>query len=216
MGKYNYITRKVVGDIYTSLKDGYRYFENDTNNTADINVGDYDDQKSGLEFYLQLQVEFDRRFSKNILVDGCAFTDDDDYPMVIIKVGMAKEHRYTKLSELYPELRDVVRHELEHLTQRGMTQKVGKECRNNDKIREKIMRDELPQYRYFTLEDEVDANIHGLYSKAKVLKKPFQIVIDTYLDNLIDKNIIEKDDRKKIYKVWKKRIPKIGGIPKLK
>jgi hypothetical protein len=62
----------------------------------------------------------------------------------------------------------------------------------------------------------VDANIHGLYSKAKTLKKPYQTVVDDYLDSLVNDEIITPKNRELIYKTWKMRIPKIGGIPTLK
>jgi hypothetical protein len=55
-----------------------------------------------------------------------------------------------------------------------------------------------------------------LYSKAKTLKKPYQDVVDDYLDSLVDDGIINPITRKKIYTAWKVRIPKIGGIPNLK
>jgi len=55
-----------------------------------------------------------------------------------------------------------------------------------------------------------------LYSKAKTMKQPYQKVVDDYLDSLVDDGIISKKNRELIYKTWKKRIPKIGGIPTLK
>jgi hypothetical protein len=41
-------------------------------------------------------------------------------------------------------------------------------------------------------------------------------VVDDYLDSLVDDNIITLPNRSLIYKTWKARIPKIGGIPNLK
>jgi hypothetical protein len=41
-------------------------------------------------------------------------------------------------------------------------------------------------------------------------------VVDDYLDDLVNDTIITPENRELIYKTWKKRIPKIGGIPKLK
>ena len=83
-------------------------------------------------------------------------------------------------------------------------------------MRGKIRGDEKLYYKYFLLPKEVDANIHGLYSKAKTMKKPYQDVVDDYLDSLVDDGIITTPNRKLIYKTWKARIPKIGGLPKLK
>jgi len=55
-----------------------------------------------------------------------------------------------------------------------------------------------------------------LYSKAKTTKQPYQKVVDNYLNSLVDDEIITQKNRDLIYKTWKRRIPKIGGIPTLK
>ena len=217
MGRYNSITRTVIRDIYNVLKVRYGIIDTDCYNELNIEVGDYEDEKSGLEFYVTLQLEIDSdKYEDNILIDGCVFTEEEYFPTMILKIGLGHYSNLYLLSKLYPELRDIVRHEIEHLTQRGINRKEGKYVRGNNKIREKVSKDELPQYRYFILKDEVTANIQGLYSKAKALKEPFQIVIDKYLDNLVEREIIQKENRQRIYKTWKKRIPKIGGIPQLK
>ena len=83
-------------------------------------------------------------------------------------------------------------------------------------MRAKIRGNEENYYKYFLLPKEVDANIHGLYSKAKTMKQPYQKVVDDYLDSLVDDTIITPKNRDLIYKTWKQRIPKIGGIPTLK
>ena len=83
-------------------------------------------------------------------------------------------------------------------------------------MRARIRGNEENYYKYFLLPKEVDANIHGLYSKAKTMKKPYQDVVDAYLDSLVDDGIVSTKNRDLIYKTWKLRIPKIGGLPTLK
>ena len=83
-------------------------------------------------------------------------------------------------------------------------------------MRKKIKSNPELYYKYFLLPKEVDANIHGLYSKAKTMKQPYQTVVDDYLNSLVDDEIITSKNRDLIYKTWKQRIPKIGGIPTLK
>jgi len=219
MGRYNYITRKVIRDIYGVLNHTYTKYELDSDEFYETGlwVDSYEDRISGLEFDLELQLEVNNeKYGDIFIIDGCVFTDPDDVPFMILKIGMGRCGDKKIHSELYPELRDAVRHEIEHLTQRGYNRKEGKYVRNNDLIRQKIAEDIVPMYKYFLLKDEVDANIHGLYSKAKALKKPFHIVIDEYLDELIDKKVIQKENKETIYKTWKRRIPEIGGIPQLK
>ena len=83
-------------------------------------------------------------------------------------------------------------------------------------MRRKIKSNPELYYKYFLLPKEVDANIHGLYSKAKTMKQPYQMVVDDYLKSLVDDEIITPKNKDLIYKTWKARIPKIGGIPNLK
>ena len=83
-------------------------------------------------------------------------------------------------------------------------------------MRRKIRQNPEIYYKYYLLPKEVDANIHGLYSRAKTLKQPYQKVVDDYLDSLVDDDVIDIKKRKLIYNTWKNRIPKIGGIPTLK
>ena len=48
------------------------------------------------------------------------------------------------------------------------------------------------------------------------MKKPYQDVVDAYLDSLVDDGIVSTKNRDLIYKTWKLLIPKIGGLPTLK
>lgn len=212
MGRYDKITNDIIKSTFSIIKGSI-----DEEWANDEIVCDYimEYETHDLEF----DVETILKNGKNdgFIVDACVFDNEDEQiPIIVLQVQSSDFSNSEFYSDLYFELRDVVRHEIEHLTQRGINQKFGKYRIDNQKIRNKISNDEVPLFRYFTLGDEVDANIQGLYSKSKALRKPFQKVIDTYLDRLIEEKKIQKEHKNKIYKVWKKRIPKIGGIPKLK
>jgi hypothetical protein len=83
------------------------------------------------------------------------------------------------------DIKDVIRHELEHLTQDGANLKGGTDSEDprlvrpskymeDDKfIRDLIDADLLPKAAYFKLEKEVDAMLQGLYFKAKKSANPF-------------------------------------------
>jgi hypothetical protein len=135
-----------------------------------------------------------------------------------VNVAVHPDDNEKIFSKIQPVLRDLVRHEIEHLThgKDSAALKLSKLLRGDEAMRVKIRQNPELFYKYFLLPKEVDANIHGLYSKAKTLKKPYQDVVDDYLDSLVDDGIINPITRKKIYTAWKVRIPKIGGIPNLK
>jgi|TARA_R110000744_G_scaffold92038_8_gene178453 hypothetical protein len=184
-----------------------------------IYVGDFADKVSGVgvEVELKLAVTEDGVTPGKFFIDGSA-EGDEDFPSIEVLIGIHPDDGVKILSKIQPILRDLVRHEIEHLTHgRGSDAlKPSKVLRGDKAMRGKIRGDEKLYYKYFLLPKEVDANIHGLYSKAKTMKKPYQDVVDDYLDSLVDDGIITTPNRKLIYKTWKARIPKIGGLPKLK
>jgi hypothetical protein len=188
--------------------------------TRKLQVGDYSDNISGVdvEVELKLAVTEDGVEPGKFFIDGFAEADED-YPTLEVNIGIHPDDINGSIfSKIQPVLRDLVRHEIEHLThgKGSASEKYGKTMRGDTAMRLKIQDNPKLYYKYFLLPKEVDANIHGLYSKAKTMKKPYQKVVDDYLDSLVDDGVITTKKRTEIYTTWKKRIPKIGGIPKLK
>jgi hypothetical protein len=185
-----------------------------------IYVGDFSDSVSGIdvEVELKLAVSEDGVKPGSFFIDGSAEADED-FPSIEVNIGIhPNDEKGSIFSKIQPVLRDLVRHEIEHLThgRNSAALKMSKVLRGDEKMRARIRQNPEIYFKYFLLPKEVDANIHGLYSKAKTMKKPYQDVVDDYLDSLVDDGIITPKNRKLIYKTWKTRIPKIGGIPTLK
>jgi len=187
--------------------------------TRTIYVGEFNDSVSGVDVEVELKFAISEDGVKKgaFFIDGSAEADED-YPSIEVNIAIHPEDGEKILSKIQPVLRDLVRHEIEHLTHgRGSAAlKPSKVMRGDKAMRAKIRGNEENYYKYFLLPKEVDANIHGLYSKAKTMKQPYQKVVDDYLDSLVDDGIISKKNRELIYKTWKTRIPKIGGLPTLK
>lgn len=182
-------------------------------------VGEYNDDVSGVDVEVDLKfaVTEDGVQPGKFYIDGSAEVDEE-YPSIEIQIAVHPNDGEKMFSKIQPVLRDLVRHEIEHLTHgRGSSAlKLSKVLQGDKAMRMKIRQNPDIYYKYFLLPKEVDANIHGLYSKAKTIKKPYQQVVDDYLDSLVDDGIILPKHRMMIYKKWKERIPKIGGLPTLK
>jgi len=195
-----------IGDLFNSEK-------------RSLYVGEYSDNVSGIDVEVELKfaVTEDGVQKGKFYIDGSAETDEE-YPSIEVQIAVHPEDGEKVFSKIQPVLRDLIRHEIEHLTHgKGSAgAKYSKVMRGDLAMRAKIRGNEENYYKYFLLPKEVDANIHGLYSKAKTLKQPYQKVVDDYLDGLVDDTIITSKNRELIYKTWKQRIPKIGGIPTLK
>ena len=105
--------------------------------------------------------------------------------------------------EISMNLKDVVRHEIEHITQSGDS-KTKKEDFDEDfdiTIRALVKANIIPQAEYFKLPKEVDANLQGMYFRAKKERRPFIDVINTYLDA----QKITPEEKEKIMNLWRSR-----------
>lgn len=146
-------------------------------------------------------------------VDGEASSDEGSIDIIL---AFNPEDGTNMLQSIQPTLTDLIRHETEHLTQSGVEEKPGKWMRADQARRAKIRQNPELFYKYFLLPKEIDANIQGLYAKAKYEKKDFQSTVDEYLTTLVGDGIITQANSKQVYNKWKSRIPQLGGIPELK
>ena len=145
--------------------------------------------------------------SGKLNVDGGA-DDTEDYIQVRFEIDP------TFLPEFWEEismnLKDVIRHEVEHLTHgEGFISKPSKQMEDDTLIRKIIDAKMLPPAQYFKLEKEVDANLQGMYLRAKKEKRPFRDVIDTYLDA----QDITPEEKEEILDLWRRRLPALN-LPK--
>jgi len=135
--------------------------------------------------------------------------------------------------ELSGQISDVLRHEIEHLTQAGGNER-GKSFNKDSAFGGKFGTEEETAFRnmiekgiiangvsYLTLPSEIDANIQGLYLSAKKQKRPFVDVVDQYLYQFTDqydkdgKPYLTKQDVEDVKKVWALRLPALGIKQKL-
>jgi hypothetical protein len=108
------------------------------------------------------------------------------------------------------DLSDVLRHEIEHITQSGWNVMQSKYLRSDMARRDKIQSGDIETYNYWLLQKEQPAMIQGLYSKAKKSKQPFAQVVNSYLDIWVNKGVISATDKNKILKKWRSMLPKLG------
>ena len=135
---------------------------------------------------------------------------DEITPLLSVSFKIPKNPDWQRVSF---DIKDVIRHELEHLTQDGANLKGGTDSDDpklvrpskymeDDKLfRDMIDADLLPKADYFRLEKEIDAMMQGLYFKAKKSKRPFKDVIDDYLDT----QPISKEEKEDILNLWRRR-----------
>jgi hypothetical protein len=191
-------------EIYDSLKQREIYFTEVENTSIPV------------EFYLELRIQWVEGLG-DLLKGGDAYNDSDadisddtTPPLIEIRFEIDPATYPNILSKIAMELRDTLRHEVEHITQSGWNLKSNKFIPNDMSIRSKIETGELPPAEYFVLPKEVDANLQGLYLYAKKTKQPLKLVVSNYLDKFVTNGMITGQDKNNIIAVWNKRLPALA------
>ena len=167
-----------------------------------------------VEFYLQLKIQW-LEGSNDLHVGGDAYNETkrnsaDAPPLIEIRFKIDPTEYPKALSEIAMDLRDTLRHEIEHITQSGWNTIDSKYIPSDQALRKKIETGDAPPARYFTLPKEIDAMIQGLYLRAKKTRMPFKQVVDNYLNIWIQNDSITEKDKQNVLDVWRKRLPALG------
>ncbi len=211
-GKYDSLVTKLAGFTLNAWK------------------GDFEDGES--KGYFELEVGPGREFDyPHLFFDYKAkvsFVDDfrsagvarpmKEMPEVELNYRIPLDELPRMWEQISMDIRNTIRHEIEHLMQSGPNVKKGKEMEpdraERDEINKiskkpwwKIWRKALGTPDYYKLEKEIDANLEGLYLQAKKSRKPLEQVIDNYLKFTLNLN---PEDRADIKALWKKRAPKLN------
>ena len=193
-GRYDTISNQISSDIFTYWKD---------NITDRVITFEKTYQHEGEDIDVEATLKQTPEI-EYLNVDGGA-DDETDYILVSFEVNPYELPQAFK--DISFNLKDVVRHEIEHLTHgEGFMSKSGKYMENDEMIRKMIDMEFLPKSSYFTLEKEVDANLQGMYFRAKKERRPFRDVIDVYLDA----QKITPEEKEKIINIWSKRTKALG------
>jgi hypothetical protein len=222
-GRYDTLSNKLSSIAFEAFKDIHD--RGDTSGSFSFRV-DHPDEEHDIpakEFYFDFEgyVEITDDLYQP---DGGANAGFDDKgesitPMLSLKFRIPKNPTTNpSWEDISFDLKDVVRHEIEHLTQDGDNLKGGvisddpklerpsKYMKDDQLLRDLIDSDLLPKSQYYKLEKEVDAMLQGLYFKAKKSKQPFKQVINDYLDK-VD---LTDEEKKKVLDIWRKRRPALS------
>ena len=190
-GRYDKITNDISSAVFNHWKQDYE-------NEVDASRFDQTFETDDLSIDVDANIEFTPGTGK-LVVNGGADADEG-YIEVRFEVDPEKLPEFWE--EISMNLKDLIRHEIEHLTHgEGPNEKPSKYMKNDQLIRDLVDAKTLPDAAYFKLEKEVDANLQGMYLRAKKEKRKFKDVIDTYLDS---QNITPKQ-KEEILDIWRKR-----------
>lgn len=209
---YDGLAGRLTSEIFKQWVSDWKYGEKES--TFDDEIDDFD-----LQFDVEATLIITKK-TKGFEVLGSTGADareEDDKkneqtPFIIIDFAVNPDWLPVYWSEMYMHLADVVRHEIEHITQDAPkigNYRTGKPIEDDSHLRAMITQGLLPSSTYLTLPKEIDANLQGLRFEAKKRKTSMSETVNKYLDtqNLSDK------ERTDILELWRKRAQKISGIP---
>jgi hypothetical protein len=200
-GRYDKTSNTVSSNIFNHWKNDFKSGKKQSILKSTI-------EDSDVNFDLIAKIKFTNEGEELKVDGGLKETIDGDY-IIVVDFEVDKNILPEMWSEISMNLKDVIRHEIEHITQSDPEIYPSKFMDSDQLIRNLINAKMLPKSQYFKLEKEVDANLQGMYFRAKKEKRPFKDVINSYLDS---QNISPKE-KEEILNIWRSRISLLN-LPK--
>ena len=200
-GRYDKTSNTVSSNIFNHWKNDFKSGKKQS--ILKLTIEDSD-----VNFDLIAKIKFTNEGEELKVDGGLKETKDGDY-IIVVDFEVDKNILPKMWSEISMNLKDVIRHEIEHITQSDPEIYPSKFMDSDQLIRNLINAKMLPKSQYFKLEKEVDANLQGMYFRAKKEKRPFKDVINSYLDS---QNISPKE-KEEILNIWRSRISLLN-LPK--
>jgi phosphopantetheine adenylyltransferase len=207
-GRYDTLANKLSSIAFKAFKDIHDRGDKEGSFKFRVDTPDDEHDIPSEDFYFDFEGKVEIT-DDEYGVDGGANSGFDNggneiTPLLSVKFKIPKNpsNTYPTWQDISFDIKDVIRHELEHLTQDGDNEKPGKYIEDDQLLRDLIDAKLLPKAQYFKLEKEIDAMLQGLYFKAKKLKRPYKKVIDDYLAT----QSITQEEKNDILKIWRSRV----------
>ena len=200
-GRYDTLTNRVSSAIFNHWKKEI---------TQGKKITSFNDfiESDDLSFDVQATLALKPGIKKLKIDGGADYSPEGEYDDAIIVTFQIDPAILPQFwEEISMNLKDVVRHEIEHLTHSDSDNlKSSKYMEDDQYVRDLIKLKLLKNKEYFLLPKEVDANLQGMLLRAKKERRPFADVVNTYLDA----QKITSKEKEEILTLWRKRMPALG------
>ena len=203
-GRLNPISNRISSIVFNILKQTHA-----KGKTLDhtLMVGPYEDAditEGDLEFDLRIILRKGDYNYTGGANSGQDIGDGEEDPYIEVVITLPED--FNDWEELSLHLKDLLRHEIEHLKQGGINVRPGGEMEDDSLIRSLINIGNIPEKEYYKLEKEVDAMLQGLWMQAKKSRRPLIDVVREYLES----QGVSLKDQEEILSLWSKRLPALG------
>jgi len=164
-----------------------------------VRVEEFEPAKS--KYFNRLPWEVINFENKGFAIDANSFIpkeNEPESPEIEIVLYISPEAEPQCYPELNYKLIDNIRHELEHLLQKGINKRTGHIVNTRKSIRSRAESD----YHYFLLADEIPAMVAGMYASAKKKRVPLDQEFEEYLKPFIETKLISQPEADKVMSTW--------------
>jgi hypothetical protein len=200
-GKYDKLSNIISSDVFRAWKEAIDSGEDGVQFKKTYKA-------LGGEFDVEATLELTFETQKMDVGEKTGAGTDKQGDFIRIDIDIDEELLPEFWEEISMTLKDIVRHEIEHLTHNigGPTSNPNKGMEDDSQKRDWIKARKSRRNQYFHLAKEIDANLQGLLFRAKKERKPFADVVNTYLDS----QQLGPRQKQKILKLWRDRMPALG------
>jgi hypothetical protein len=203
-GRYDAITRRVVRDIMKVLTNNPEGGDYDLPYDLDENEHEY--QQLGLGFSLEVQIIRTDEMEDDFYIDAST-SDDNEYENIMLMTIFLNDNFSEKnYQKLFYKLQEVVRHEIEHFTQHGTYRIEDRPIYKGNTVNLKTV------YGHHKNVIEVPALVRGFYRRAKLERKPLDVIMIEDLKDEVSKGSLTQKQADNLLKIWtdyaKKHLPK--------
>jgi len=216
MGRYDSLTRRISNDIFSEIKKsegklGITRIELpwDTKKIPAYN------HESGLviEVALVINRTKDTILYGNRELPYYVFTYLAEDDSIVVEVSLDELYGKSFYEEIIYKINEDIRHEIEHLLQEmGVGDREGLDLKNSSNYE--------TTFDHHKDKGEVAALVHGFYRRAKLEKKPIDIIMLEDLNKDILDGRITVEEADKLIQLWIKysmnNLPKAQYTPKIK
>jgi len=200
-GRYDKVTTELSREITSSITRGVKRLQTRislfTRTYIDVSV------------YLHYDDEKEPQVYGATYIKGSDIRKHYTNKRIVLHVDVPKtqELRNQQMTDIIPEIKNIVRHEIEHIAQSKFKEKE----RTNFFSNKRRYPEDIEYWEYLTEPYEVEAYVHGLYKKSKTLRQPLNILFDSWWSYLSSLEGVHPDEVQAVKKAWtdyaKKHLP---------
>lgn len=207
-GRYDSFVRQITKDIFYHIKETEG--ELDTTTTFYLPEDDFYYHESGIEFELVLEVmrvyESIKNNKKELGFIVNTYIDTED--SLVMQIIIDENYGERVYEELFYKISEDIRHEIEHYVQ-----EMGRKDKRY-KQREQPLIPNTAEYKttfdHHRDPSEVEALVHGFSRRAKLEKKPLDLIMRQDLDLEIDSGNLKEKEADILFSIWKNKAKELN------